>query len=254
MAEVLGKNSLRARLSDGTPLLATAFLDGTDKSGSKQELRAIETLYPIPGGASAFDLVLNDVVVFRVDLKSLPGRESLRGKGGNLRPAPQATEKGKRFTSTEIAFDYPEAWASWPKESFEKMQAAAKAMGGIDLLALINAPDLRRLCQIVRNRNPASFESLLREKKKVADQVTSEGIEIMGQRYVKYSVTVVTIVDGREAVLASAEKSNGEIGMSYTFLSGGYEYNVNFIYLNATDAVKGEKYRSLLLGTLKIRE
>ena len=251
-----GKSLFRARLGDGTPVLATASRDAADKAGAPAggETRIMEMLYQIPSDNNAFDLILNDLAVFHVDLQSLPRPESPRSTGVHPEPPARVAEKAKHFKSPEIAFDYPEEWASWPKDSFDRMQTAAKSMGGIDLLALLKAPDERRLCQIVRNRNPASFESLFREKKKVADQVTSGGIEVMGQRYVKYSASVVTIAGGRKAVLASAEKSNGETGISYMFLSGGYEYNVNFIYLNATDAIKGERLRMQVLDTLTIQD
>ena len=74
----------------------------------------------------------------------------------------------------------------------------------------------------------------------------------MGIPYVEYSVKVVDLSSNQKAVLGYAEREDGLTGISYQLLSGGYEYDINFIYRSATTAVKDEKLRDQIMRTFKI--
>ena len=166
-------------------------------------------------------------------------------------PSTAGVELEKHFEGSGLSFDYPEAWVSWEKASFEQMRSAMKAQG-IDLIALLRAKDETCVMQVAKRRNASSFDSLYQGKKEVADEVTSEGIEIMGFRFVKYTVEVIDLPASGKAILGYAEQESGDTGISYQVLSGGYEYNINFIYESATRAAKDEELREQIVQTLKI--
>jgi tetratricopeptide (TPR) repeat protein len=159
-------------------------------------------------------------------------------------------ELGAHFEGADISFDYPKNWIRWEDDSFERVRSFAKSQG-IDFIVVLKTKDEARSMQAVKTKNPQSLDSLYQEKKQVADQVTSKGIEIMGQRFVKYSVMIVNLPNNQKAVLGCAERSNGETGISYQLLSGGYEYNINFIYKIASAAAEDEQLRAKVMSTFK---
>lgn len=164
-----------------------------------------------------------------------------------------AIKLARHFQAEGVSFDYHAGWVPWEKGSFDRMRRYIKSQGA-DLIVMFKMKDEGSVIQVVKQRNPSSFESFFQDKKQFARQVTSEGVEIEGYRYVRYYVKVVELAGGRKAVLGHAEKSNGETGISYQLLSGGYEYNVNFIYQSASVAVKDEKLRERVMHTFKIAE
>lgn len=163
----------------------------------------------------------------------------------------EGIELGAHFEGGNISFDYPKKWVSWEKDSFDRIRSMLKSQGG-DLLVLLKSNDGTRIFQVLKSKNLSSFGSFYQDKKEAAKQVTA-GMEIMGQRYVKYSVTIVSLSNNQKAVLGYAEKANGEAGISYQLLSGGYEYDINFIYKSNEVAKEDEKLRQQIIQTLKIK-
>ena len=117
---------------------------------------------------------------------------------------------------------------------------------------MIRSEDGTQVLQIVKSANPLSFDKFYEEKKKVADQVSTEGIEIMQQHYHKYAVAIVELPVYGKVAFIKAEKDNGEIGISYQLLSGGYEYDLNFIYKERNVADEHIQLRQDVVKTFKI--
>lgn len=170
-------------------------------------------------------------------------------------PSPDPSTAGVKlenhFQGSGLSFDYPEAWVSLEKASFELMRSAIKSQG-VDLIVILKTKDETCVMQVLKQRNTSSFDSLYQDKKQIADKVTTESIEIMGSRFVKYTVEVIDLPVSGKAILGYAEKEGGDTGISYQLLSGGYEYNINFIYKSATRAAKDEKLREQIVHTFKI--
>jgi hypothetical protein len=171
-------------------------------------------------------------------------KETNRGNSSSLE---------KHFQADDISFDYPKDWVSWEKTSFERIRNLIKSQRvDADLLVLLKSPDGSCIFQVVKLPNSSSFDSFYRDRKAFADQVTAQGIEIMGERYLRYSVTTVDLPSNQKFLLSHAEKPNGETAINYQFLSDGYEYDVNFIYKSTNAAEKDEKLREKVMRTLKI--
>ena len=156
------------------------------------------------------------------------------------------------FEGGGISFNYPKDWVSWEKASLDQMRSYLKSQMGADLITMLKTRDETCVLQIAKQRNTSSFSSFYQEKKEVADQVSAEGMKVMGYRYTKYSVEVVELPGIQKAVLGYAEREGGQTGVSYQFLSDGYEYNVNFIYKSATRAANDQKVREQVMNTFKL--
>jgi hypothetical protein len=161
-------------------------------------------------------------------------------------------ELASHFESANLSFDYPKEWLHWEKESFNRIKDNAKAQSGADLLVFLKNPDATRLLQIIKAQNQASFDSFYKTKKEFADEVSTKGMDIAGFHYNKYTLEKVQLLNGQNCLLGYAEKQNGEIGISYQFLSDGYEVDVNFLYQSVTSASKDEKLRDQIMQTFKI--
>lgn len=164
----------------------------------------------------------------------------------------KGTELGTHFEGGGISFDYPKDWASWEKASFDRMRSFIKSQQGADLVVMLKTKDEACIIQVAKQGNPSSFDSFYQSKKEIADRVTTEGMEIMGYRYVKYYVKIVDLPGNQKAVLGYAKRRDGQTAISYQLLSGGYEYDVNFIYKSPTAAAKDEELREQLMRTFKI--
>lgn len=151
------------------------------------------------------------------------------------------------FKQFGISFDYPSEWRNLEQNSFDQMQRMLKS-NGVELLVLLRSNDDAQTLMIGRTLNSSSFDYFFEQKKEVARQVTTKGLEILNKHYTRYDVDTVSLNQSMRAVFGNAEKENGETGISYQFLSRGYEYDINFIYRNKTDA---EKYKNLREQVMK---
>ncbi len=157
----------------------------------------------------------------------------------------------EHFMYLGVSFNYPTNWTIWEKDSFNRARSFLKPHG-VDLIAMFKMKSKGSFIQLTRSKNPSSFESFYQDKKQFARQVTTDGVEIEGSKYVKYYIKVIELIGGQKAIFAQAEKSNGETGISYQILLDGYEYNVNFIYQNIRLAAKDEKLREQVMLTFNI--
>jgi hypothetical protein len=171
----------------------------------------------------------------------------------STKPEVGLSEQAAHFEGANVSFAYPKEWMLWEKDSFGRMRSSIKSQGA-DLLVMLKDKYETCVMQVVKQRNPSSFESWYQDKKKFADQVTTKGIEIKGQRYVKYLVKIVDLPSNQKAIYGYAEKSNGGTAITYQLLSDGHEYNVNFIYQTPMSASKGEELRGQIMNTFKIIE
>jgi hypothetical protein len=175
-------------------------------------------------------------------------------------PTPMATlptpdteiQLDNHFEGGGVSFNYPKDWVSWGKTNLDQMRSYLKSQMGADLITMLKTRDEACVLQIAKQRNTSSFSSFYQGKKEIADQVSTEGMKVMGYRYTKYSVEVVELPGNQKAVLGYAEREDGQTGVSYQFLSDGYEYNVNFIYKSATRATNDEKIRGQIMRTFKL--
>jgi hypothetical protein len=157
----------------------------------------------------------------------------------------------KHFCDANVSFDYPEGWLDWERDSFRRLGVFVKSQG-TELVVMLKPSPKGCICfQVARSPSSSSFEALYEEKKTVAKRVTSEGIEVLGQYYSKYSIAAVDLDRGQRAVVAHAEKPNGETGISYQMVFEGYEYNVNFIYGNSVAASDQNEQRETIMRSFR---
>lgn len=157
-----------------------------------------------------------------------------------------------RFNGSHVFFDYPQEWSTWDEESFGRVKRVLESQG-VELLVLFKMVDDGSAFTVTRNLNPSTFEQFYKDKKEIADRVTNQGVEIMGERYTKYSVKkTLDFGDDARTLLSQAEKPGGETAISYQFLSDNYEYNINFIYPSRDTSERNRTIRKQLLRTFKI--
>jgi hypothetical protein len=221
----------------------------------------------IPSGPKPYDVIV-DSVIAPIISNFLEGKnlryqfaqvEIMTGLGSTsfaieLAAAGKSNEdplQPKHYEKANLSFDYPRDWQFWNKAEFKRMQDYMQS-AGVELIAMFAPSEQSIICvQIARSANPSAFETLYNDKKSIAEQVTSEGIEIMGERYVKYTVTAVDLQMGQKAVLGEAQKPNQQTGISYQMLFGGHEYDVNFIYANPETALKHKECREKVMSSLR---
>jgi hypothetical protein len=163
----------------------------------------------------------------------------------------QAPELGARFDGGGISFAYPKDWQPWEKESLDKIAQAMKSKG-VELPGILASQDKTRIIQVLKQKNESTPEALFKEKKEVADQLNAGKSGQGDDRVVKSTASLVDLVPNQKAVMFSAEKQNGEVGISYQILSGGHLYAVSFLYKTPDLAAKDEKLRAEVVKTIKI--
>lgn len=139
--------------------------------------------------------------------------------------SPSSTNLDQSFQGKGISFRYPKDWII-SNEDLNALQTQLKPQG-IDLLIVLKTKGEDFGMSITRQQNSSSFESFLEGKKSVSKETTSSSEE-----FEKYTVESITLPDIGNAVLGISKKKNGQFGISYQFLSDGYEYDVNFLYFN----------------------
>jgi len=166
----------------------------------------------------------------------------------------QGTKLGAHYEAGGIFFNYPEDWIYWENASFNRIRDMMKSQPGLDLLVMLKTKDDACTLQVGKIKNPSSFDSFYKSEKKFADQIAAEGIDFSGMHYGNYSLNVVELPINQKAILVYAERQDGQVGVSYKLLSGGYEYTVNFIYNNKTTATeeRNQNIREGLMNSLKI--
>ena len=123
------------------------------------------------------------------------------------------------------------------------------AKQGVELITVLSAGT--RQIQVGRQPNPSSIDAIYIAKKQVADQVNAQGMELMGKKFVKYTVEKISLTNNKEAILGYAEDSLGNTGINYAIPANGYEYAVAFIYETASDAVADASARKQLINSIE---
>jgi hypothetical protein len=168
-------------------------------------------------------------------------------KQTSIPPTPLVT---KYFNNYGISFDYPAEFQSLTESSLQSMRGVM-AKQGIELITVLTSADGRKTIQIARQPNTASIDSLYAAKKQVADQVNAQGMEMMGTKFVKYTVERVQLSPNQKAVLGYAEDSTGKTGINYAIPVKGYEYAVIFLYTTSSDGDTDSLIREQLIESLE---
>jgi hypothetical protein len=163
--------------------------------------------------------------------------------------------KLSHFEGNGIAFDYPSTLTIPPKDLFDidKVREMQKPYG-VELLTLMSSEPQRTILYLSRSKKEGSFESLYEEKKTLAAQVNSAGVDFMGDRFTKFSVEKTQLSGNVQALSEYGEKANGEVAVIYEFLKDGdgYAYGLLFIYDNRDYAESGAKIREKIVSSLRI--
>lgn len=125
------------------------------------------------------------------------------------------------------------------------------AQQGVELITVLRSSDGRKTIQIARQPNPASIDALYMAKKQVTDQVNAQGMELMGTKFVKYTIERVRLSPNQEAVLGYAEDTTGKTGINYAIPVKGYEYAVMFLYTTSSDAKMDSSMREQLIESVQ---
>ena len=155
----------------------------------------------------------------------------------------------QNFNGQGIVFDYPSSLSV--ASSLQQMRSIMQSQG-VELITVLRSSDDSLTLQVGRQQNPATIDSLYNDKRGVADTVNSQGMTLMGEKFVKYSVSKTTLPKQGILVIGYARKDNGQTGISYWQLHGGYEYAVIFIYPNAQRADSGQALRNTIIDSIHI--
>ena len=150
------------------------------------------------------------------------------------------------FNGQGIVFDYPSYLSE--AASLQQMRNIMQSQG-LEVITVLVSSDNSLTLQVARQQNPATIDSLYNDKKGVADTVNSQGMTLMGEKFVKYTVSKMTFPKQGILVMGFAEKDNGQTGISYWQLHGGYEYATIFIYANAQRADSGQALRNTVIDS-----
>jgi len=150
------------------------------------------------------------------------------------------------FNGQGIVFYYPSYLSE--ATSLRQMRDIMHSQG-LELITVLMSSDNSVTLQVARQQNPATIDSLYNDKKGVADTVNRQGMTLMGEKFVKYTVSKTTFPKQGILVMGYAEKDNGQTGISYWQLHGGYEYAIIFIYTNAQSADSGQALRNTVIDS-----
>jgi len=163
---------------------------------------------------------------------------------------PTTTTGFNYFTGNGISFDYPLEFQPIQASSLQSMRGIM-AQQGVELITVLISSDGGKTIQVARQQNPSSIDSLYAAKKQVSEQVNSQGMELMGTKFVKYTVERVRLIPNQEAVLGYAEANTGQTGISYAIPVNGYEYGVVFLYKTSSDAKTDSSAREQLIESIQ---
>jgi hypothetical protein len=152
------------------------------------------------------------------------------------------------FIDQGIVFDYPSYLST--AASLQQMKSILQSQG-VELITVLRSSDNLLTLQVGRQQNPASIESLIEDKRAISDTVNSQGMTLMGEKFIKYTVSKITLPKQGVLVMGYAEKDNGQTGISYWQLHGGYEYAIIFIYPNAQSADSGQAIRTAVIDSIR---
>ena len=153
----------------------------------------------------------------------------------------------QNFNGQGIVFDYPSYLRV--ASSLQQMRSIMQSQG-VELITVLRSSDDSLTLQVGRQQNPATIDSLYNDKRGVADTVNSQGMILMGEKFVKYTVSKTTLPKQGILVIGYAQKDSGQTGISYWQLHGGYEYAVIFIYPNVQRANSGEALRNTIIDSI----
>jgi hypothetical protein len=168
-------------------------------------------------------------------------------KPTTLVPTPTPSPKFLTFNGQGIVFDYPSYLSE--AASLQQMRNIMQSQG-LEVITVLVSSDNSLTLQVARQQNPATIDSLYNDKRGVADTVNSQGMTLMGEKFVKYSVSKITFPKKGTLVMGYAEKDNGQTGINYWQLHGGYEYGIMFIYPNSQRADKDQVLRDTVINSM----
>jgi len=151
------------------------------------------------------------------------------------------------FNGQGILFDYPSYLSV--ASSLQQMRSIMQSQG-VELITVLRSSDDSLTLQVGRQKNPSNIDSLYNDKKGVGDTVNSQGMTLMGEKFVKYTISKITLPKQGILVMGYAQKDNGQTGISYWQIHGGYEYAIIFIYPNAQRADLGQALRNNVIESI----